>query len=517
MTNRPSGVRLWLIAFIGFTLLHAAWAFAAPYDGPPDEEMHALRAAGVYNGSVIADETRSQTVPSSLDTNNAVENGVLVHRVCFPMKVNVPASCAEEPGGDQTLVDRYVTQARFNPVYYFAIGWPLKIWPEWRGIVGARLMNGALMAAMLACAVVAAVRWSRHRALLAGIVVAVTPMTAHLGGSINPNGLEITAGLCLAVSLIALLHERKDAEEVNRAAVALAAVSATVIVMPRFSGVLWLFVIGAAMLLPAKWQRVKTLVRARSVRIGLVAVALAGIASLAWTYFAKTASILGPDRNYPVKEVVKFALQDMWPNVVNQMIGVMGWAETLQPRLIYPVWFAAFGALVIGALIVGTRVDRWRVVLLFLGTFVPLLGAELFFLDQIGWFSQGRYFLPGAITIPVLAAHVLAKNALTAEHFRSATRIFALLLLPIHLVCVPWTMIRWQSGFAIMNPFKGSWVPPYGHVVPLASALLGVLVLGVMYWWASRLPSVPAVADEGPEQPESTETVEKVPVTSGTA
>ncbi|WP_309110151.1 DUF2142 domain-containing protein [Saccharothrix sp.] len=513
MTNRPSGARLWLLAFIGFWLLHAGWAFAAPFDGPPDEEQHALRAAAIMNGDIFSREGNGQLVPQSLDKNNKLENGVLRHRSCFPMQVTVPASCTEEPGGDRTLVVRYVSEARFNPVYYAVVGWPLKFWPEWRGIMLSRLISAGLMAAMLACAVVGAVRWTRHRALLAGIVVAVTPMTAHLAGSINPNGIEITAGLCLGVALIALLHERGGGP-VNKAAVALAAVSSAVIVTPRFSGVMWLCVIAFALLVPVRWQRVKELVRTRAVQVGLGAVVLAGIASVLWTFTNGTAEVAPPRYDYQYKDVLKVALLDFWPNLANQMVGVMGWAETLMPRLIYVVWFAALGVLILGGFIVGGRVDRWRMIALFFGTFTPLLAAELYLINQTGWFNQGRYFLPGAVVLPLLGAHILAKNALTAAHFRSATRVFALLLLPIHLVCVAFTMIRWQSGLAIMNPFKGSWVQPYGgHVLPLAAATLGVIVLFAMFWWASRVPTEPAAEVEAEPVSDDTTTIEAVPHT----
>ncbi|WP_158850651.1 DUF2142 domain-containing protein [Saccharothrix deserti] len=500
MTNRRSGARLWLVAFIGFCLLHAGWAFASPYDGPPDEEQHALRAAGITQGEIIAGEDRFQTVPQSLDKNNVVVDGTTIHKSCFPQHVTVPANCADQPGGDTTLVRTYVTEARFNPVYYATVGWPLGLWPDYKGIVLSRMINGALMAAMLAFAVVAASRWTRHKAALAGLVAAVTPMTAHLGGAINPNGIEITAGLTLAISLIALLHERR--EDVNRAAVALAGVSASVLVTPRFSGVMWLCVILGVMLVPAPWQRVKTLLKTRVVKVWMGVVALATLASAAWTVLMNTAEVADRDNGFLLKDVLRGAFMDMWPNIANQMVGVMGWAETLMPRLVYVVWFAALGVLVLGALVVGKLVDRWRMTAYFIGTFVPYVGMEILLINQTGWFNQGRYFLPGAVGIPLLAAHILAHRALTAEHFRSMTRLLAFLLLPIHLVCLAFTMIRWQSGLAIYNPLKGSWSPPYGSVLPLVFGALGVVVLAAMYWVASRTPKVAQDAPEAESAPE---------------
>lgn len=508
VTNRRSGARLWLVAFIGFCLLHAGWAFATPFDGPPDEEQHALRAASVMNGQLVADPGRMLDVPRSLDKNNTPDG---THRACFPMQVTVPASCTEEPGGDPTLKHTYVSAALYNPVYYAAVGWPIGIWPEWKGIMLSRLVNGALMAAMLAFAVVAAVRWTRHRALLAGLVAAVTPMTAHLGGAINPNGIEITSGVTLAIALIALLHEKR--EDVNRAAVALAGVSASVLVTPRFSGIMWLVVIFGVMLVPVSWQRLKYLVGQRVVQVWAGVVVLATIASAAWSLLTSVAEVADRDFGYAFKDVLRSAFMDMWPNIANQMVGVMGWAETLMPRLVYVVWFAALGVLVLGALVVGRRVDRWRVTAYFIGTFVPYTAMEIILINQTNWFNQGRYFLPGAVGIPLLAAHVLAHRLLGPEHFRAMTRLLAGLLLPIHFLCLAYTMTRWQSGLAIFNPLKGSWHPPYGSVLPLVLGLVGVVVLWVAYWWASRLPKV-----EAPAAPARTEdAAEPVPATAGHA
>ncbi|WP_112272229.1 DUF2142 domain-containing protein [Lentzea terrae] len=510
MTERRSGGWLWVLAFLGFLLIHAGWSFAAPYDGPPDEEQHVLRAAGIMQGNIVP-EDRTQLIPQSLDKNNKVENGAIMNRNCFPMHVNVPASCAEEPGGDATLVPRYVTEARFNPVYYATVGWPLSFWPEWKGIMLSRLLNGALMAAMLACAVVAAVRWTRYKAALAGLVAAVTPMTAHLGGAVNPNGVEITSGLTLAIALLALLHEKRD--DVNRAAVALAGVSGAVLVTPRFSGVMWLCVIVGVMVVPVSWRRVKFLLRQRVVQGWMGFVALATIASAAWTLYTKTAEVADRDLGYQMKDVLRSAFLDMWPNVANQMVGVMGWAETLMPRLVYVVWFAALGLLALAALVVGKRVDRWRMTAYFIGTFVPYAGMELILINQTNWFNQGRYFLPGAVGIPLLAAHIMAHRLFTADHFRTMTRLLAGLLLPIHFLCLAYTMTRWQSGLAIANPLKGSWHPPYGSVLPLVLGLAGVIVLWVMYWWASRLPkATPVVTPQSRDEAE-----ERIPAAVGSA
>lgn len=474
--HRLTGARLWLVAFLGFFLLHAGWAFAAPYNGPPDEEQHAMRAAAVMHGELIPSPNNVQVVPNSL-----------FRAFCFSQFVDRPANCVAEPGGDQTMAPHYVSEAKFNPIYYAVTGWPIGIWPTWRGITLTRLLTGAITAALLAFALVAGVRWTRHRALVAGLVVAATPMIASLGGSINPNGVEIAAGVALFAALIAVIHEQRQG--INRAAVALAGVSASVLATPRFIGVLWVAVIFGAMLIPSSRARLRELARSRTVRRWSAVIVIAVIASAAWTAVAGTAALGSrTDLHSTVNQTIKEATLDMWPNLVNQMVGVMGWAETLMPRLIYVAWFMAAGLLLLGALAMGTRVDRWRMLALGLGTFVPLIGAELLLVNQISWFNQGRYFLPGAVGLPLLGAHILARRGFNAEQMRATTRIFAVILLPIQLVCLAYTMCRWQSGLRILNPFKGTWIPPYGVVLPLAAGTLGTIVLFVMYWRASRIP-----------------------------
>ena len=485
MDHPRSGIRLWLLAFTGFFLLHAAWAVAAPYDGPPDEQAHALRAAAVGHGELLASDDSMQLTPRSLSRNN-----------CFPQHVEIPADCALPPGGDETMQRHIVGAASYNPVYYAVLGWPAAVWPDWTGVILTRLLTGAAMAALLASAVVAAVHWIQRRAVLAGVLVAATPMVAHLGGAINPNGVEIAAGVALFTGLITVFLE--PGERLNHRAVALVGISASVLVTPRPLGLIWLGLIVLTVLIGSSLARLRALARERVVRIWTGVIVGSTVASLAWNFVATPLSVVSGDQGLTSKEVLRFASLDVWPNVANQMVGVMGWSEVLQPRLVYVAWFASVGLLVLGGFALGGRADKLRLVFLFCGTFFPLLTWELLRANDSGWFNQGRYFLPGAVGLPILGAYALARSGVGAAQFRSLTRTLAVVLLPIHLVCLAYTMTRWQSGLTILNPLKGSWMPPLGPEVPLVAAVVGLLVLLVTYWWGSRLPDVSAEAAAEP-------------------
>jgi hypothetical protein len=483
-STRP-GARLWLLAFLGFFLLHGAWAVAAPYNGPPDEQAHAMRAAAVGTGQLLPSDEGRQRTPRDLFRWH-----------CFEMDVTTAASCKIEPGGDDRLVSRFAGAGWYNPVYYAVTGWPVAVWPSWTGIIAARLLTGAAIAALLASAVVAATHWMRNRAVLAGVLVAATPMLASLGGAINPNGVEIASGLALFTGLLTVL--RNQGEPVNRAAVALIGISTSVLVTVRPLGVMWLGVIVLATAIGTPRAHLRALTRQRSVRAWSAVIAVSIVASFAWNAIAKPIGIAHGDQGLSPVEVLRFAVIDQWPNIANQLVGVTGWSDLLQPRLIYVAWFMAAGLLILGGFAFGGRQEKFRTIFLFAATFLPLITWELLRANASGWFNQGRYFLPAAVGLPILGAYALARStAIRPEQFRSLTRTLAVLLVPIHLVVLAYSMTRWQSGLVSLNPLKGTWMPPLGPELPLVVGAVSVLVLIGTYWWASRLPEEPDGASDG--------------------
>lgn len=468
------------MSFIGFGLLSWAWAIAAPYDGPSDETMHVLRAAGVVRGQFLTEpDPRGafQEVPASLMVT-----------WCFQTHADIAADCQRprNPEAGEKLLRESTSAGRNNPAYYGVAGWPLAFWPNWTGIVLTRLITGALVSALLASTVVAAARWTRSRAMVVGLIVGATPMVFHVAGAVNPQGLEIAATAALFAAMMALVHGKKTGEGVNRAAVALAGISSAVIVVPRFTGIIWFVGILLVVLLPSPKQRLRELWRSASVKRWLVFVGLSLAVSFAWTIVAKPADPPGWEHGYTFGYMMEFVIVHLYPNIANQMVAVTGWNDTLMPLLVYDIWFMAAGLLVLGGLVVGNRTDRWRLLLLFFGTFTPLLLLEFLSADWIGWFNQGRYFIPGTLTCAMLGAWVIHQRALSGVQMHKIARMFVVLLLPIHLVCLAYTMTRWQSGLTSLNPFEGSWTPAYGSLLPLVMASAGVGIMFVVYWRTSR-------------------------------
>jgi hypothetical protein len=116
--------------------------------------------------------------------------------------------------------------------------------------------------------------------------------------------------------------------------------------------------------------------------------------------------------------------------------------------------------------------------------------------------------------MPLLAAFIVERRLLNAPQSRSLTKLFVLLLLPCHLVLLVYGMVRWQRGafrypgLGRLNPLGGSWHPPTGSVVPLVVMVVGLVLLGWLFWRAPLLaaatPVPGAVTDEGAADPQST-------------
>ncbi|MEV0664783.1 DUF2142 domain-containing protein [Actinomadura luteofluorescens] len=122
---------------------------------------------------------------------------------CFAFEPQQPASCAhhESPSPRRPVEQFSASAGRYQPTYYALVGWPLRWRPGETGLLLARLIGAAVSAAFLAAAVHGVLAWSRRPFLLAGLLIAVTPMAMHLAGVVNANGLEITAAIAMRSAL----------------------------------------------------------------------------------------------------------------------------------------------------------------------------------------------------------------------------------------------------------------------------------------------------------------------------
>ena len=502
-------VTTWLVAFAALFLIGAAWSLAMPYDGPPDELQHVLRAYGVIDGQIISPDGE-QYVPASLNPPGIG---------CFRWHPQKPANCARTAGavpGSQQQFQRVKTNAAFySPAYYAICGWPIYFWPDFKGIVAARLLTTVLMAGLFASAFAVAANLRRGSRLLIGLLVGLTPVTANLMGAVNPAGPEIAVGAALWVALIAMA----DAERVNGWIIALAGVSAAGLAVFRGFGLGWLFAIVCVAALGVSRERLRPLLRNRVLWAGTAVGAVGVVYGFYWRFAAPALGLDNGPRAHgalSLHQVIAQVLWDRLPFYAQGIVGLTSYGDVPQPQILLFVWYAAAGCAVLLGLACLGWLSRLRLALIVLGSYVVLALPDINAIHH-GWYlSQGRYALPFIIGAPLLAAYLLGKaGVLTDRQLNQLTRLSAPILLPFQFVALWFTMIRFDKGVdpgaypMHLTPFHGRWIPPEGVTLPLALCAFGCLaVFGLVYWRtaasaaadkASALPDAfPLLVETGP-------------------
>jgi len=294
--------RTFLLSFAAFFLLAAAWAFALPVNGTYDEKHHIIRAYAVVHGEWLSAKPASDgttygsegyEVPSTLIPGNV---DCARGRGPASCQTTRPGSSSEAPGPSvgakpkSGMVLLPTAAARYSPVYYLPVGLPLLVSPDRTGILFSRLISAALSALLLAAAAAGAVAL-RSRLLLAGVALVGTPMAMNLNGSVNPNGLEIAAGVLVFVGVTALLRG-----VIGRPLLVATGIAAFLMLTVRQLGPVLLAVDVAACALVAGRARVAAALRTPGVRPVLGGFVAAGVAFVAaWSLLspADTAPIVG--------------------------------------------------------------------------------------------------------------------------------------------------------------------------------------------------------------------------------
>jgi hypothetical protein len=496
-----------LAVFIGYFLLGAAWGLAGPFDGSADEQHHIVRAAGVVRGQVFAPLTTSawhtgtmQVVPSSLVRGN-----------CFWFAADKNAACDHDDHSDQTMVSAASATGRYNPVFYFVSGLPLRWLPTMTGVTLSRLINAGLIAALIALAASAALRWSRHRVMLAGTVLLATPALMNLAGVVNPSGVEIASGVLLFTALSPLLDPDRPVE---RRMVHYAGLAAVVLATVRALGPFWLGVALLVLIVTSSRARLAELAKMPLVRWWAAAVSIAVLASLAWTVHMHTLQLGRPDQitpPYTLVQILYYLVLSQWPNYLSQMVAGLGYLDVPVPTVVPVLWAASVVLLIGSALLFGRRVDRLRIGLILLVVFGTPTVTDTVGANTYDYPTQGRYLMPLFAGAVLLSAEALARAGVwDGRRSRAVVRGFGLVVMPaLQLICLTAAMVRWQSGASYdarrphVNPLAGPWHPAVGSLLPLEMAVVAVIVIAYCYWSMAepRSAEEPAAAS-APAAPE---------------
>jgi hypothetical protein len=481
--------RTWWAAF-GIVLMGLLlWSVALPLLASPDEPSHVIKAAAVARGELMAppgdggSQAATQvTVPAGLNERARVP--------CFA-RTRQSAGCQHLRPADGHLESAKTLAGRYPPLYYALVGPGSWLAPGPWGMRLMRLLSAVVSSAFLASAFVSCLKW-RSGLGPTGLVVAVTPTAVFLAGTVNPNGLELTAAVCLWTSGLALLD---DPAVASSRLVARIGASAGTFVLVRGLSPLLLALTAAVLLLCSAPRALRPLLARRDVR---TTVGLVFVASLLAVAFIRTAGTLSLAPLHAIQGLTmadavarSFALT---PFRFQQMIAYLGWLDTLPPPLTTYLWYFGLGLLLTLALATARTRHRWALAVAVAVTVaLPLLEAPQ--AASLGFVWQGRYTLPFAVGVPLVAAWACRLPAAAdgdPSFPRALERWTVGLLLVGHLLVFVWTLRRFAVGLdgsftQLINP---TWHPPLPPLLLVLAYGLTLTATGVLLARASRTSSV---------------------------
>jgi hypothetical protein len=444
-------------------------------------------------------------VPAAYRDSGASVMQCLAHR---PFR---PASCVRYSTSTRD-VDAGTYVARHPPAYYGVVG--AVTWVSPPGSVSVYLMRfvgSLIMAAFVATAITALRRLAAPKVVAVGLAIAITPMVLFVSSTVNPSSPEITASIAFWVCglvLISRAHEQVDDRLVTAVGIA-----GCVLALSRQLGPLWLALIVLTMLGVSNRVARQNLARSRRARIWAAAVGASFVAQLAWDVLAKPLDVSRSGHasvHLATAEIIRIttgqAFDRYW-----EMIGWFGWLDTPSPALTWVPWTFALAFLVIVAVLWTTR--RQVAVLLSLTAatiVVPIVIESATYSDAGAPTWQGRYTLPLAVGVPILAAFALSSSERGRQLATRRLLVSVGAVLGVaQIIAFAQNLRRYTVGHYGDLQFwsHAKWSPPLPPIVVTVAFIIGV---AAFMWWLLRIaPGEDAlhreIAGQGDERLASTE------------
>jgi hypothetical protein len=314
-------------------------------------------------------------------------------------------------------------------------------------------------------------------------------MAMFIGGSVNPSALEIAAAILTWTALGTLLVLPRSAAPFVPHAAGLGAV---LLATTRALSPLWLVLCVVFLAASSTRSAIRTLSRQRSVRWWGLAVVVVTIGSVVWTAAEKVLQVAPTSAARPGFWTALRVVWDRVPLYWHEMIGILGWLDTQLPGWVINLWWAVIALLMVA----GVAAGRWRrgCVLIALGIavlIVPMV-IEARGAATVGYVWQGRYTLPLAVGVPILASMLI-------QSWRRLSRSAAVAISGGLIGCLAVSqfaalhraLIRFEVGVGALT-HGPAWRPPGGSFTVYTLAIVGLAMLVVVAFTARGSATVNA-------------------------
>jgi hypothetical protein len=464
---------------LGLCGLFAVWVLVMPPFAGSDEHDHVYRAAAAARGQWAIDPVNATRgtgawleVPSDIVTAARLE--------CQNLIYTKDRDCVGTPDGDGTT--RVASGAgRYHPLFYAVIGTVAKPFDGVSALYAMRFATALLAAAFVWVAARAASTWARTRWPYLGIAVACTPVVIYSSAVASPNGVEMMSALALWMSLVGLLVA--PPEHVGRLA-AYAGISGATLATLRPLGSLWCLVILAAVLLAVRSEagRIKALVRRPAVLLGALLVLVSALQGTAWVLAVDALKMGGEGTDHTTLGHRLGVSASQLPAWILQAIAAFPLRDQPTHPAVYACYLLLFGVVLVLGLRFGSGRSRAAIGLVMASVLVFPFVTTVQSYDKYAAAWQGRYGLPVAMGMVVLAAYVLDRRG---HDLRGPMQLMLFLLFVIAQALSPaHTLLREIRDSPQVD--SSSWLQP--------SLLLTVVVAGAsaaLMWWGAFGPGLP--------------------------
>jgi hypothetical protein len=477
--------RFFAVIWLLLSLVAALWSLGMPLNTGPDEPSHFVKAAAVVRGELGG-------VPSADGTVVQVPAYVAYTpgQTCTAYNPEQTADCVPltpEPTG--VIMSGTTTAGAYNPVYYALVGWPTLFFTDQAGLYAMRIVSGMIASALFAVGFMMLRGWSRPVIPLLGALIAVTPMVVYVNGIVNPSSLEIAGAFAAFVALLSIVLDPRQRLLTERMLVL--AIAGGLACSTRAISPLWVAILLLVPLVLLSRQALVELLRRRAVWLGIAAVTIVAISAFGWTLAVDSLALNAPQTSgsttydnvgaSPAFGFVKMILLSV--NLGQEMIGILGWFDTVLPPVVYFVWSALLGALAVtaGAILRGRR--ALLAIILLAGMIVGPAIVQAAYITGGGFIWQGRY------TLPLFVCAVTGIAAVVSETWSGLESQLARRLIVI--VTTAWIACQVLSFVEALRRFSvgasGSYLAIFtapAWAPPLGSAVLTVILLACLTLFA---------------------------------
>ncbi len=499
--SRSAAALRWAGVGLVVAALHALWSLAVPLMASPDEPSHAVRAAAVARGQwsgELGPAASDASRPGAATTVRLPSDWIQVVLLpnCLAFDSSQPASCQQPvapPDGSLQPVDTYAGQ--YPPLYYALVGWPSRFLHAEASVYAMRLLSGAIAAAFLVWGFARLRSTTSASAAIWGALAAVTPTVVFMGASVNPQGLEIASAFAFWAACLALVT---GSAPPSRGLVLQVGVAGAVLVNSRSSGPVWALLAVAVSLLLADRSRLQQLVASHRLRwAGGAGLAAGGLAAWWIVTHGDVVSGRGLYPQYANPVAAARVLLGFTNAYLHQMIGEFGWLDAPAPPVTTLLWFVAIGSLLLVSLAIRGRIrGSLTIVVASLAVFAAPFVLQIPTAVDAGIIWQGRYALPAAVGVPMVASAVLSRApAAVVETTRVMTGWIVGGLAVAHVSAFLWASRRYSEGLdGELLTGRPEWSSPIGYLSGVGIYTLVVALLSWLAWRDLRTESSPQTA-----------------------